>query len=247
MHRSGTKLLSWQIAESLGLPRIFLEPFTWDRGIDLSGSRTWETQRLERQVSHKARREHERLSCLAGHESESPFLAELLGRGDWDIFKFVEIGRAGLLAKIAPSACFVCLIRDPLETLSSLMGSTIQKQEVIACWETIRHLVTDPLPDAEEYLSQELADCARAYKLLYGKLADFDPMRKVTVCYDQLFADNDHLVEIAELLGLSVNYRPKVASLGESTSIDLDTDAKKYLERELQETFSSFLHLQTSP
>ena len=58
MNRCGTKLASYIVAEGCHLDKVFLEPFTWDRGIDANASMQWQAQQELRKRSPEGRQEH---------------------------------------------------------------------------------------------------------------------------------------------------------------------------------------------
>jgi len=243
LNRSGTKLASYLIAKACGSRYVCLEPFHWRGGIDTTLGKDWKPQLLERYVSKSGPKEHARLPVFCTGNEVSKWMNKLLRKTKWELVKFVEIGRAPLCQTICPDACIVGVIREPVSLFTSLSGSTIQKDTVTEQWARLKKETEceDPLPDANKYLPEDLADSARLYivlhKLVKQKMSD----KFITVSYENLIKDQTYLKEIGIQIGVNVEVPATAPMLGVSTKQSLTPDQEKYLRENLTETYTEFL------
>ncbi len=244
LNRSGTKLASFMIAQALGLSSIHLEPFYWEGGIDTLGAEHWENQRAKRIPSTRGMSEHARLPVYCNEGARSPWLREVLCEQAWDVVKFVEIGRCRLYHSINPNALIVGLIRNPIRVLGSLAGARIQRDYIIDQWHRLKQELglSDPLPGAEQFLSSDLADCARLYKVLYERLGQDMPAGSIRIAYENLPNNVDWLRAVAERTHRRIITEPiEMAQLGLSTQKQLAENASRFVEANLMPIYSSFL------
>ena len=96
MNRTGTKLASYEVSHACGLNDVYLEPFTWDSGIDILLSKDWAPQQKLRKESQQGRAEHKKLDILCSANIQSQWLNNLLKDERWYLIKFIEIGRCDL-------------------------------------------------------------------------------------------------------------------------------------------------------
>jgi hypothetical protein len=246
MNRAGTKLVSFLIAEVLGLRRLSLEPFSWEGGIDAAWPVAWPTQLRRRSPSHCGRQEHLRLPVFCDKTAHSPWLRKVLQGQGWDLVKFVECGRTKLYHCISPKSIQVGLIRNPVTLLGSLAGTTFQKQYCAEQWRraSIEAPIADPLPDAEEYLNQDLADCARLYAVFYSQLSEDLAQGSLRVRYESLWQSYDWLQTVADRSGLKPNsaaVMETTSQIGLSSQVPLSTKARTYVERHLEPIYNAFV------
>ncbi|GEM_PF-2429249 len=243
LNRSGTKLASYLIAKACGLRYVCLEPFHWRGGVDTSIGEDWKPQLAERYVSKSGQKEHERLPVFCSGEEVSKWMNKLLKKTKWELVKFVEIGRAPLCRSICQDACMVGVIREPVSWATSLNGSTIQKETVAGQWQRLKEEIKceDPLPDANNWLPEDLADSARLYVVLHKLVKKNMPENFITVSYESLVNEQSYLTKIGRRLGVKVVLPITAPMLGVSTKQSLTPDQEKYLEENLTATYSEFL------
>lgn len=243
MNRTGTKLASFIVSKSLSLPTVFLEPFTWDTGLDASLSDNWTPQQKLRKRSAKAKIEHESLKIISDKSDESHWLETLLYNPAWDVIKFIEIGRYELYYKYSPEAYYILLIRNPIDFLSSIRGMAAAREAVTEQWGRLHKVENfkDPLPDAEIYLNDDIADCARAYHTLYSNLSNFNPKHGVKVDYTDLINGKLDLTPLEKLLGRKSQHIEALPTLGASTKSNLTHTEIDYIKLNLGPIYKGFL------
>lgn len=244
MNRSGTKLASFLVAKSFSLKNVFLEPFTWNKGIDASLSDTWQPQQQLRSRCDIAKNEHQQLNIISSAEESSSWLDSLVNSEKWDVIKFIEIGRYNLYERYSEDAFFISLIRDPIELLQSIKGMDPARDAVVEQWRRLKEKegYDDPLPDANNYLSSELADCARAYAVLYKKLSRFSPKHGMKVSYQDLITNTALLKPIEHYLNSNMLSIEAAPLLGGSTKKALTDAEVNYITKELQPIYHDFLN-----
>jgi hypothetical protein len=231
LNRSGTKLACSLIAQLAEIEKVFLEPFTWDRGISSNRVQEWDALLRKREISQAGRAEHERLSVITSGSEESSWLQDILA-GEWQLYKFVEIGRWQIIRKYAGNALFVVIIRDPIEFASSVAGTTLQKEVLSMQWKRLvkEHSTLDPLPDADTYLEPSLADSLRLYCTLYKHLDALPNERKIVITYDELLNSTHWQEKILTYVGLDNSTRPiSKQQIGISSKEQLTTDGVRYI------------------
>ena len=243
INRSGTKLASYLIARACGLRHICFEPFYWHGGVDASLADDWSPQLCARSVSKSGSKEHMRLPVYCSGTEISPWLDVLLNEQNWDLVKFVEIGRARLYHTTCPGALQIGLIREPVGQFCSLNGSTIQKDYVVDQWNRLkRELKGDnPLPDADKWLSKDMAACARLYAVLYSRLKEDLPPGSLRISYDDLRSSQDWLAAVSRSLGVDTLASVDVPMMGVSTRQELPEDQHAYIVDSLMPVYSSFV------
>ena len=243
INRSGTKLASYLIAKACNLRYICFEPFYWQGGIDASLGDDWSPHIRSRTRSKSGKEEHERLPVYCNGTEKSPWLHSLLNEQKWDLVKFVEIGRVQLYHTICPDAFHIGLIRDPVGQFCSLKGSTIQKNYVVDQWKRLRKELKghDPLPGAEQWLSNDMAACARLYAVLYTKLKHDLPEGSLRVSYDELSSSRKWLVAMSNALKANLHFAINVPPMGVSTRQDLSEHEHRYIIDSLMPVYNSFL------
>ncbi len=243
LNRSGTKLAGYLLAHALDLRRICFEPFTWEGGVDRDRPAGWPEQLRARRRSAAGLTEHRRLPVLCGGDEESPWLAGVLRDQRWDLVKLVEIGRAPLYRRLCPDALVAGLIRSPRSHLASLAGSTLQKDAVVEQWHRSQREagVADPLPDANRWLPDDLADCARAYHSLYSRLRDTLPPDALRLSYDDLVEPGAWLGKLRARESRALDGPTHPPMIGVSTTRPLPEDQAGYLEEHLRPVYSAFL------
>ncbi len=244
MNRTGTKLASYLIAKSFNLHNIFLEPFTWDKGINANLSDNWKPQQTLRQRSPIAQKEHERLKIISNKSESSPWLNNLFNEQSWEVIKFIEIGRHDLYYKYNENAFFISLIREPVDFLKSINGMAPARNAVIEQWQRLQNEegYCDPLPDANSYLDHELADCARAYFILYNQLQTFSPKNGMTLNYKELTSKTPPLRPVAQYLNSTLTSLTTIPLLGSSTKKTLKTSEINYINEKLMPVYERFLN-----
>jgi hypothetical protein len=243
INRSGTKLASYQVARACALRTVSLEPFYWDGGIDTSQGEDWKPQIIVRNLSKKGRKEHKRLPVYCDETTASPFLKEVLCTSQWDLVKFVEIGRAKVYHALCPEALCIGLIRDPIGQFCSLRGATIPKDYVVAQWKRLQKKedFSDPLPDADNWLSKDMAACARLYAALYTRLKNDLPQGSLRVSFKEITESPDWLKTVADTLGLAAPTPFTMPMLGISTKQELPANEHAYIADKLTPVYNKFL------
>ncbi|RLD12232.1 MAG: hypothetical protein DRI44_01390 [Chlamydiae bacterium] len=244
INRSGTKLASLIAAKACGFRFICLEPFRWEDGIDTRIGTDWKDQLLRRDSSVGGIREHRRLPIFPDANIKSKWLENVLTKQGWDLVKFIQIGRCNLYHSICPSALITAVIREPVGLLTSLNGSTIQKEEVANQWHRLKKEIncSDPLPDAGKFLPKDLADCARAYVMLYNYLSMNLPENLIRVAFESLKSDTEWLEKIGNELRIKINKSISIPKIGVSTKSPLSDEQTKYLKDNLTTTYNNFLN-----
>ncbi len=243
LNRSGTKLASFLIAKACGLRYVCLEPFHWRGGVDTSLGEDWKPQLAERYVSKSGQKEHLRLPVFCPENEISKWMNKLLRKTKWELVKFVEIGRAPLCHSICPDACIAGIIREPVSQFTSLSGSTIQKETVAGQWLRLKDEINceDPLPDANNWLPEDLADSARLYVVLHKLVKQNMPNDFITVSYESLIKDQAYLTKIGNRIGVSVKLPVTAPMLEKKKKNSLTSDQEKFLEENLTSTYTEFL------
>ncbi|WP_430462362.1 sulfotransferase [Thalassolituus sp. LLYu03] len=243
MNRTGTKLAAFLAAKYFAKTKVYLEPFTWDRGINAALSDDWQPQQQERKRNTLGIDAHRSLHIVSPADETSSWLNDTLN-SEWDVLKFIEIGRAGLIYRYAPDAAYILLIRHPLAFLASIAGMGAARDAVI---EQAERLIKDegfqdPLPDADQHLTPELAGCARAYHILYSHLARFRPAHGVKISYEDMISKPDPF-EILTTNDLpAFPYSHKAPLLGASTQRVLSEQASRYITEHLLPVYQAFLN-----
>ena len=242
INRSGTKLASLIAAKACGFRFVCLEPFRWEGGIDTKIGTSWQEQLARRAPSKKGIDEHRRLPVFPNENSNSKWLENILTKQGWDLVKFIQIGRARLYHKICPSALILAIIREPVALFTSLNGSTIQKFDVANQWQRLKVETNykDPLPDAEDFLPNDLADCARAYFTLYNHLTSALPKNSIRVSFEKLKSDYKWLDELGDKLNIKINKNISIPKIGVSTKTPLEAEQSKYISEKLTPIYHLF-------
>jgi hypothetical protein len=243
INRSGTKLASYQIARACNLRYVSLEPFYWDGGIDSTLAEDWQPQIQVRKLSKKGHKEHKRLPVYCDETVASAWLENLLCTEQWDLVKFVEIGRARLYHALCPDALCIGLIRDPVGQFCSLRGATIPKDYVVAQWKRMqkKEQFPDPLPDADRWLPKDLAACARLYAALYTRLKADLPPGSLRVSFKQITGSGRWLNGVTGALGLSAPEPCTMPMMGISTKQELAPAEHAYIVDKLTPVYDNFL------
>ena len=243
INRSGTKLASLIAAKACGFRYVCLEPFRWEGGIDTKIGGEWKEQIARRAVSKDGIKEHCSLPIFPDKNTRSKWLESILCKQGWDLVKFIQVGRCNLYHSICPEALITAVIRDPVGQFTSLNGSTIQKEDVANQWHRLKKEINcrDPLPDANKYLSDDLADCARAYVMLYNYLTENLPDNSIRVAFESLKVDTSWIEKIGNELKINLNKNIYIPMVGVSTKSPLSTDQTKYLEDNLTPAYNGFL------
>ena len=243
INRSGTKLASLIAAKACGFRYVCLEPFRWEGGIDTKIGGKWKDQIARRNTSGNGIKEHRCLPIFPDKNTKSKWLESILCKQGWDLVKFIQIGRCNIYHSICPDALITAVIRDPVGQFTSLNGSTIQKEDVANQWHRLKKEINcpDPLPDANKYLSDDLAYCARAYVMLYNFLSENLPDNSIRVAFESLKADTNWIEKIGKELKINLNKNISIPMVGVSTKSPLSTDQTKYLEDNLTTVYNGFL------
>ncbi|GAA6135077.1 hypothetical protein NBRC116188_18670 [Oceaniserpentilla sp. 4NH20-0058] len=243
MNRTGTKLASFLISNAFDLKRVYLEPFSWDRGIVTRPSEDWKIQQKLRERCQIGQREHKNLNVISSGNDESPWLNNLLNSPEWDIFKFIEIGRHDLYKKYNPDAYYISLIRNPIEFIQSIKGMKDARKAVVEQWERLHQDegYSDPLPDADKIIGEELAACAKAYYVLYSTLSSFKPNQGIKITYEELKSESLPFSSLEQYLDKKMNHLSNRPMLGNSTKTELTPQEKKYIKGTLHPIYESFL------
>jgi len=244
INRSGTKLASLIAAKACGFTFVCLEPFRWEGGIDTRIGDDWKDQIVRRDSSKQGIKEHRHLPIFPDKNIKSEWLETVLTKQGWDLVKFIQVGRCNLYHSICPDALITAVIREPVGQFSSLNGSTIQKEDVANQWHRLKNEIncSDPLPDANKFLPNDLADCARAYVLLYNHLSENLPDNSVRVAFESLKTDTVWLEKIGKELIINVKAdNISIPKIGVSTKSPLAPEQIKYLEDNLTTIYEKFL------
>jgi len=243
INRSGTKLASLIAAKVCGFRYVCLEPFRWEGGIDMKNGNGWKEQISRRDVSKDGIKEHSCLPIFSDKKIKSKWLESILCKQGWDLVKFIQVGRCNLYHSICPGALIAAVIRDPVGQFTSLNGSTVQKEDVSNQWHRLKREINcnDPLPDANKYFSDDLADCARAYVMLYNYLAENLPDEAIRVSFKSLGSDKSWLEKIGKELRINLNENIYIPMVGVSTKSPLSIDQTRYLEDNLMTVYDGFL------
>ncbi len=243
INRSGTKLASLIAAKACGFRFVCLEPFRWEGGVDTKIGTDWKDQLVRRDSSARGIREHRRLPIFPDKNTKSKWLEDVLTKQGWDLVKFIQIGRCNLYHSICPNALITAVIREPVGLFTSLNGSTIQKEEVANQWHRLKKEIncSDPLPDAGKFLPKNLADCARAYVMLYDYLAMNLPKNSIRVAFESLKSDTTWLEKVGNELKIKMNKSISIPKIGVSTKSPLSASQAKYLKENLQSVYLNFL------
>jgi len=244
INRSGTKLASLIAAKACDFRFVCLEPFRWEGGIDTRIGDSWKDQLVRRDTSKRGIREHRRLPIFPDKKIQSKWIESVLCKQGWDLVKFIQIGRCNLYHSICPTALITAVIREPIGLFTSLNGSTIQKEDVANQWHRLINETNciDPLPDANKFLPNDLADCARAYIMLYNHLSENLPDNSVRVGFESLKTDTLWLDKIGKELRINVNTdNISIPKIGVSTKSPLPPDQEEYLCRNLNPVYKNFL------
>lgn len=243
MNRTGTKLASFFVSKIFNLPNVYLEPFTWDKGIDASISDDWKPQQKERKRNPEARIEHNKVNIISTGDESSKWLERLLNDPGWDVIKLIEIGRHDLYYKHNENCFYVSLIRHPVAFLQSVKGMKEAREAILEQWDRLKNKegYEDPLPDANDYLDNEIADCSRAYKVLYDSLNLFKPKYGMKVDYDDIVNQELDLKSLSKYLGGNNQPITELPRLGNSTKIDFPDNEISYIEEKLTPVYHSFL------
>lgn len=243
INRSGTKIASYKIASACKLRKVCLEPFYWDGGVDAFLSDDWQPQIAMRKLSKSGHKEHKKLPVYADDSIGSHWLADLLLQKNWDLVKFVEIGRAKLCQAMSPKALNIGLIREPVGQFSSLNGSIVQKNYVAQQWYRMakKEKFIDPLPNAEKWLPADLAACAKLYHILYPKLKSDLNHNSIFLSFAEVTKENGWLKQVGEKLALAEVSSKEMPRIGVSTKKELTSDQQKYLLDSLMPIYQEFL------
>mgnify|MGYP000163540074 CR=1 FL=1 len=243
MNRTGTKLASFIIAKSFNLPNIFLEPFTWDKGINASLSDNWQPQQQLRNRCPIAQEEHRRLKIISTADESSNWLDYLFNEQSWDLIKLIEVGRSELYYKYDENAFYVSLIREPVDFIKSIKGMKPARDAVVEQWKRLIKIENyiDPLPDANNFLSDDLADCARTYYALYSHLKTFSPKNGIKISYNDITSGKLSLKALEEYLKIKITTPITLPLLGSSTKTKLQLSEIEYINRMLMPIYEVFL------
>lgn len=243
INRSGTKLASLIAAKAFDFRYVFLEPFRWESGIDTRIGSDWQPQLARRAPAKTGIKEHRRLPIFPDEKNSSPWLENILTKQGWDLVKFIQIGRANLYHKICPITPVLAVIREPVAQFTSLNGATVPKEDVANQWLRIKKETgcSDPLPDAENFLPKDLADCARAYFILYNYLSKNLPENSVRVAFENLKTQTGWLEKIGAKINCRTNKNISVPKIGISTKNPLTENQQKYIKEKLSPVYNNFL------
>ena len=145
------------------------------------------------------------------------------------------------ITHISPNSLYISLIRHPLGSLKSIQGTSTQQKAVTEQWQRLKDYVTDPLPDAENYFTESIADCARAYITLYRHLQNFQPQYGIRISYEEMTTNKNWTSKL--------NIHPKFQALGiadtpligSSSKTSFDERQENYIEKYISPIYYDFL------
>ncbi len=240
---SGIELASRLIAKACGLRYVCLEPFSWRSGIDTTLGDDWKQQIAELYPSKSGQKENMRLPVFCSGSEVSKWMNKLLRKTKWQLVEFVEIGRAPLCQSICPDACVVGVIREPVSLFTSINESNIKKDTIIGQWLRLKKETEceDPLPDAINWLPENLANFAKLYIVLHKLVKQNMPDNFITVSFENLIKEQTYLKMIGIQTGANIKLPVTAPSFRISTEQSLTSDQKKYLKENLTVAYLEFL------